>query len=107
MQQRDRLGTELKKKKQKKKKKKKKVTDLFNGAADGAVANVSIDLAQEVAPHHCGLQLQVLLVGGNDSSPPRHLLHDSPFIPLLSPSKRETYPYKGVSYFWVPRPQYK
>ena len=31
------------------------ITDLFNGAADSTVADVGVDLAQEVAPHHCRL----------------------------------------------------
>ena len=60
------------------------VTYLFNRAADSAVANVGIDLAEKVAPNHCGLQLQMLLVGGNNSTPPGHLSHDLKVTSQLS-----------------------
>lgn len=46
---------------------------LFDGAADSTVANIGIDLDQEVAADHGGFQLLMPLVGRDDGSPPRHL----------------------------------
>ena len=65
----------------------KKVTCLFYGAADSAVANIGIDFTEKVAAHHCGFQLQMLLVGRDYSSPPCHLSRDphvtsQPCMPL-------------------------
>mmetsp|Transcript_18150 Transcript_18150/g.37470 ORF Transcript_18150/g.37470 Transcript_18150/m.37470 type:complete len:522 (-) Transcript_18150:116-1681(-) len=46
---------------------------LLDGAADGGVADVGVDLDLEVAPHDHGLELEVLLVGWDDGAAPSHL----------------------------------
>mmetsp|Transcript_10926 Transcript_10926/g.27584 ORF Transcript_10926/g.27584 Transcript_10926/m.27584 type:complete len:604 (-) Transcript_10926:142-1953(-) len=46
---------------------------LLDGAADGGVADVGVDLDLEVAPHDHRLELEVLLVGWDDGAAPSHL----------------------------------
>ena len=49
---------------------------LGDARAHGGIADVGVDLDEEVAADRHRLELDVIDVGGNDGAPPRHLAHD-------------------------------